>query len=130
MWDVDRYCVPSHAFFVGIGMRPQFMATRQRRKSTIKPLLVPAMCLLLLGYFGYHAVEDDYGYHALQKLKAREIDLSDQLARLQDERRVLDRRVALMRPESLDPDMIEERARGTLNVARVGDIVILRNLAR
>ena len=106
------------------------MATRQRKKSRIRPLLVPIMCLLLLGYFGYHAVEGDYGYFALQKLKARETDLGDQLARLKGERRVLDRRVALMRTESLDPDMIEERARGTLNVARVGDIVILRNVTR
>ena len=67
---------------------------------------------------------------ALQKLKAREIVLGDQLARLKDERRALDRRVSLMRPESLDPDMIEERARRTLNVARAGDIVILRNVTR
>ena len=91
---------------------------------------MPAVCLLLLGYFGYHAVEGDYGHHALQNLKAQEIDLGDQLARLKDERRALDRRVALMRPESLDPDMIEERARRALNVARVDDIVILRNVAR
>jgi cell division protein FtsB len=106
------------------------MATRQRKQSKVRPLLVPAVCLLLLAYFGYHAVEGDYGHHALQKLKSREADLSDQLARLKDERRALDRRVALMRPESLDPDMIEERARRTLNVARAGDIVILHDAAR
>lgn len=106
------------------------MATRQRKQSKVGPLLVPAACLLLLAYFGYHAVEGDYGHHALQKLKARETDLAGQLARLNDERRALDRRVALMRPESLDPDMIEERARRALNVARVDDIVILRDVAR
>lgn len=106
------------------------MATRQRKQSKVTPLLVPGICLLLLGYFGYHAVEGDYGHHALQKLKAQEIDLGDQLARLKDERRALDRRVALMRPESLDPDMIEERARRALNVARADDIVILLNTTR
>ena len=106
------------------------MATRQRKQSKVRPLVVPTVCPLLLAYFGYHAVEGDYGHHALQKLKAREIDLSGQLARLKDERRTLDRRVSLMRPESLDPDMIEERARRTLNVARAGDIIILRDTAR
>lgn len=106
------------------------MATRQRKQSKVRPLLVPSVCLLLLAYFGYHAVEGDYGHHALQKLKARQADLAGQLARLNDERRTLDRRVALMRPESLDPDMIEERARRALNVARADDIVILRNVAR
>ena len=106
------------------------MATRQRKQSKVRPLLVPTVCLLLLGYFGYHAVEGDYGHHALQELKAREIDLGRQLARLKDDHRALDRRVSLMRPQSLDPDMIEERARRTLNVARAGDIIILRNTAR
>ena len=106
------------------------MATRQRKQSKVTPLVVPAVCLLLLGYFGYHAVEGDYGHHALQKLKAREIALGGQLARAKDERRALDRRVSLMRPQSLDPDMIEERARRTLNVARTGDIIILRDTAR
>ena len=106
------------------------MATRQRRKSRVRPLLVPATCLLLLGYFGYHAVEGDYGYHALQKLNARKIHLGDELAHLKNERRALDRRVALMRPESLDPDIIEERARLTLGVVHIGDIVILRKVAR
>ena len=106
------------------------MATRQRKQSKVRPLLVPAVCLLLLGYFGYHAVEGDYGHHALQKLKAQETDLVGKLARLKEERRALDRRVSLMRPESLDPDMIEERARRALNVARAGDIVILRTAAR
>jgi cell division protein FtsB len=106
------------------------MATRQRKQSKVKPLLVPAVCLLLLGYFGYHAVEGDYGHHALQNLKVRESGLGDQLARMKEERRALDRRVSLMRPESLDPDMIEERARRALNVVRAGDIVILRDAAR
>jgi cell division protein FtsB len=106
------------------------MATRQRKQSKIRPLLVPAVCLLFLAYFGYHAVEGDYGHHALQKLKARETELAGQLARLKADRRALDRRVALMRPESLDPDMIEERARRALNVARADDIVILRTVPR
>ncbi len=106
------------------------MATRQRRKSKVRPLVLPAICLLLLGYFGYHAVEGDYGHYALLKLKARETDLTDQLARLRDERRALERRVSLMRPESLDPDMIEERARRALNVARPDEVVILRTAVR
>jgi len=106
------------------------MATRQRKQSRVRPLLLPAICLLLLGYFGYHAVEGNYGHHALQKLNARETGLTGELAQLKDERLALDRRVSLMRPESLDPDMIEERARRALNVARAGDIVILRTIAR
>jgi cell division protein FtsB len=32
----------------------------------------------------------------------------------------------LLRPESLDPDMLEERARVLLNLAHPNDIVIMR----
>ena len=36
----------------------------------------------------------------------------------------MERHVALMRPESLDRDMIDERAREALNMADAKDIVI------
>jgi cell division protein FtsB len=42
-------------------------------------------------------------------------------------KRRLERRVALLRPESLDRDMLEERARAVLNLARPEDRVILLN---
>lgn len=42
------------------------------------------------------------------------------------ERQELERRVALLRPESLDPDMIDERARASLNVVQPQELAILR----
>jgi cell division protein FtsB len=100
------------------------MQTRQRKQSKVKPLLLPAACLLVLGYFAYHAVEGDYGLFALGKLEDRVASLEGELAAVRAERRRLERHVALMRPESLDRDMIDERAREALNVADAKDIVI------
>jgi cell division protein FtsB len=100
------------------------MATRQRKQSKIKPLLVPLGCLLVLGYFAYHAVEGDYGLFALGKLGERVAELEDELAAVRADRvRMMDH-VALMRSENLDRDMLDERARQALNMADAKDIVI------
>lgn len=100
------------------------MSTRQRKQSKVKPLLVPVCCLLVLGYFAYHAVEGDYGLFALGKLKQRVATLEIELEAVRDERKQMESQVALMRPESVDRDMIDERAREALNMSDAKDIVI------
>ena len=101
------------------------MSTRQRKQSKLKPFLIPAVCLLILGYFAFHAVEGDYGLFALKKLQDREVALLAERAKLDSEKKRMEKRVALMRPESLDPDMIDEKARESLNMANENDRVIL-----
>ncbi len=100
------------------------MSTRQRKQSKIRPLLLPLYCLFILGYFAFHAVEGDYGLFALGKLKERVASLDAELTEIRAAREQLERHVALMRPESLDRDMIDERAREALNMADAKDIVI------
>jgi len=46
------------------------------------------------------------------------------------ERDAIKRRVSLLEPGSLDPDMLEERARLMLNYGHVDDIVILEDRKR
>ncbi|WP_026381569.1 FtsB family cell division protein [Afifella pfennigii] len=100
------------------------MATRQKKQSKLKPLALPLGCLLVLAYFSYHAVEGDFGLTALNELEERQAALEQELAGLLETRARLERRVALMRPESLDPDMVDERARQALDLAYPTDIVV------
>ncbi|HEX9904384.1 MAG TPA: septum formation initiator family protein [Propylenella sp.] len=100
------------------------MATRQRKQSKVRPLLLPIGCLFVLSYFAYHAVEGDYGLFALGKLRDRAASLQTDLDRVRAERQRMERHVALMRSESLDKDTIDERAREALNMADAKDIVI------
>jgi len=137
----DDYASRSHPLFtlpgynarvgtsIGSAFRPppfqrRAMATRQRKQSKLKPLLLPVCCLFVLGYFAYHAVEGDYGLFALGKLQDRVAALEADLASLRAERARMEAHVALMRSESLDKDMIDERAREALNMADAKDIVI------
>ena len=45
---------------------------------------------------------------------------------LKEVRERLERDVSLLRPESLDPDMLDERARAILNLAHKDDLVMLK----
>ena len=100
------------------------MATRQRKQSKVRPLLLPFLCLLIMGYFAYHAVEGDYGLFALGKLKERQALLEAELTTARAKREEMESHVSLMRPESLERDMIDERAREALNMADAKDLVI------
>jgi cell division protein FtsB len=88
--------------------------------------------LLLVGvglafYFGYHAVNGSRGYWALQESEQELLNVERKLAVLQDERQRLERRVERLRPESLDPDLIDELAREMLSMAEADDVIILLN---
>ncbi len=43
---------------------------------------------------------------------------------IREERLALERKVSLMRPESIDPDMLDELARSTLDFGKRGELVV------
>lgn len=92
-------------------------------------LLVGAAAVAILGYFGWHAFHGNHGIVARDRLIERVDDLEKRLAVVKEERRALERRVALLKPDSLDPDMLEERARATLNLAHPNDVVLVQRPA-
>jgi len=103
------------------------MAILQELKRRSPGLLPPLLGALAFTYFVYHAFEGDRGLRSWLKLRQEIAAARSTATALAAEQAVLERRVALLRPESLDPDMLEERARAVLNVARPDDRVILLN---
>lgn len=103
------------------------MYTRQRKKSLLRRLLIPGLSSAILVYFALHALSGDYGLIARKQLEGKAETLETELEELKDQRLTLERRVSLLRPESLDPDMIDERARASLNMVHPDEIAILRN---
>jgi len=100
-----------------------FKEIRRRLGSVVGPF----MGLTLVVYFAYHTVQGDHGLLAWWRL-SKEISLAeDTLSGLEDVRSGLDRRASLLRPDHLDPDMLEERARLMLNMGRDDEVVILRD---
>jgi cell division protein FtsB len=78
----------------------------------------------LVCYFACHLIVGDRGLLAWMDLTRELRDAKAMLATLDVERGTLERRVGLLQPEHLDPDMLDERARATLNLVGPNEIVI------
>lgn len=89
-----------------------------------RQILAPVIFATVFGYFGHHLVNGDRGLLALVHLQ-RENQIADQnLAEAETTRKIWEQRVSELRNQSLDPDMLDERARVLLNYARKDDIII------
>ncbi len=87
--------------------------------------VVTCASLALLGFFAWHAWEGPRGFRFNEKLKSQSAQLTDDLAAIQKRRTTFEGRVALLRPEFVDPDMLDEMARQTLEVARPNELIVL-----
>ncbi|WP_150524925.1 FtsB family cell division protein [Roseibium sediminis] len=100
--------------------------TRQRKQSFLRHLVVPTLALSALAYFGFHALNGELGLVGRARIEHDVQRLEAELAKLVAEREHLVSRVSLLRPESLDPDMLDESARRNLNLVHTKDLIILR----
>ena len=78
----------------------------------------------MIGYFGINAYTGNRGLRAKQDLDRQIAELTGELSKLKAERTVWERRVSLLRADSLDPDMLDERARVLLDYADPNDLTL------
>jgi cell division protein FtsB len=101
------------------------ITTRKSRNG--RSALFLAVCLALIGYFAYHAVEGEHGLHKRALLESRLRQLQEELAALTRERERIEHDVALITTRAKEqPDLLDEQARALLNYARPDEIVVLR----
>ena len=103
-----------------------FRDIRRRAKGTAPQILAGA----LVAYFAYHAIQGERGINSWITLKEDLAASEAQLAALEAERARLDNRVRRLRRDSLDPDLLEERARLLLNYGYADDRVVMLPEAR
>jgi cell division protein FtsB len=89
-------------------------------------MLVTVGCALVGLYFVYYALHGDRGLATLARLHAQVRNAEARAADLRSKREEGEHRVAGLRPGSIDLDLLEERARLTLNYVRPEDLVIVR----
>ena len=103
------------------------MNSRPILRRRLSQLAVPAVCLMVLSYIGYHAFTGDRGLNAQDRLAVETTELNTVLNDLVEERELLEKQIVLLRPATLDPDMLDEQARAVLNYAAEGEMTILKN---
>jgi cell division protein FtsB len=95
-------------------------ALKRRAKGAIAPLLF----LALVGYFAWNATHGDHGLIAYAQRQQLLKQAQDDLSQVQAEKTEWDRRVAALRSDHLEADMLDERARAMLNLSDPGDIIV------
>ncbi len=84
-----------------------------------------AIAAAFIAYFGVNAYTGKYGLDARVELDHEIIALTEELARLKQDRLKAEQRVALLRSDKVDPDMLDERARYQLDYVDPRDLVRL-----
>lgn len=99
----------------------------QRQKTPISQSLLTVLSFLVFAYFAYHLLHGDRGYFANKGLQVKLVQAEQQLDAKKAERVALENRVRLLRPDSLDLDLLDERARVVLGFVRPQERVILQS---
>ena len=98
-------------------MRDQF---RKYLRRSLRAILLAGVSL----YLGYHVVQGEHGVIAWLKISQQIEFTGTELEELSNRHRELENRVQLLRSDSLDPDLLEERARVVLNYALKEDRIV------
>ncbi len=106
------------------------MGLMQEIRARARYVIGPVLGICAVGYFAFHVVHGDRGLIAWWNVKQRVATAKQALVVSQAERQALENRVRLLEPGSLDPDMLEERARLMLNYGYADDIIILEDQKR
>jgi cell division protein FtsB len=90
----------------------------------LRHIIFPAVIVALTVYFTYHIFQGQRGVLAWirldKKLKEQEIVLNA----LTKEKQYLEKEAYLLRPDSLDIDLLAEKARQVLNFAHPDEVVV------
>jgi cell division protein FtsB len=101
------------------------MVTRRRLRTVLTTLGLYLGAALFIGYFGVNAYTGNHGIRARQGLDMQTARLVSERDVLKSERQQWERRVALLKSQSLDPDMLDERARALLDYVDANDVTLI-----
>jgi cell division protein FtsB len=101
------------------------MVIRPRIRAFLTALGLYVVAALFIGYFGVNAYTGKNGINARQALDQQIADLASEVERVKAERAQWERRVALLKADRIDPDMLDERARQILNYLDPHEVTIM-----
>ena len=90
-------------------------------------MVAPALGIVLTAYFAYNLVIGDRGFIAWRRLTEQIQTADAQLATLRAQREALRQKVADLSPDHLDPDLLDERVRASLDLVAPNELVIMHD---
>jgi cell division protein FtsB len=101
------------------------MVSNRRRHAILTALGLYTFAALFIGYFAVNAFTGNHGLHAQADLDQQMATLQGELQHLKADHRQWEHRVALLRTDRIDPDMLDERARALLGYVDSRDLTLL-----
>jgi cell division protein FtsB len=100
------------------------MVVRTRLRSIVTPIVFYLVLGVTSGYLVWGASNGEHGLKAKVKFDADAVELKAELAALTDQRGRWESRVASLRPESVDRDLLDEEAHALLDRVAKDEVVI------
>ena len=91
------------------------------QRTFVRKNIVTLVGMGLFLYFSYHLIQGERSYMRFVSLTQSVEALEQKAASLKDQREQQESRVAMMRPGSVNRDLLEERARVVLGFRRDGE---------
>lgn len=101
------------------------MVVRRRFRAVLIPLAAYGLAAGLCWYFLHNARIGSRGFDAKQVLKVQIYEVNQEIDAARAERSEWDRRLALLRADQIDQDLLEERGRILLGRVHRNDVVIV-----
>jgi cell division protein FtsB len=100
------------------------MVVRTRLRSIVLPIVFYLVLGVAGGYLVWGASNGEHGLKAKEKFDAEATELKAQLAGLRDERARWELRVASLKSESVDKDLLDEEAHALIDRVAKDEVVI------
>jgi cell division protein FtsB len=101
------------------------MVSHRRRHAILTVLGLYLFAAAFIGYFAVNAFTGNHGLRAQQEIEQQLALMQTELAEVRGEKAMWERRVALLRSDKIDPDMLDERARDLIGLADPRDVTLL-----
>ncbi|MDX9689210.1 MAG: septum formation initiator family protein [Alphaproteobacteria bacterium] len=98
---------------------------KRKKNHWLAQTLLSCLGALVVGYFLYHSIQGERGLFAMMRMEGEIAKAESTLAKLETERKDLEHRTKLLRNNSMDPDLLDERSRALLNYSKPNEIIIL-----
>ena len=103
------------------------MRIRRSVARVFSAMVLPAITAAVVAYFGYYAIWGQRGVHALNDVQAKLAMEQKRYAEAKDARERLQHRISLLGEGKVDPDLVEELARGQLMDGAPGQVAVPRD---
>ncbi len=100
------------------------MQNSTRIAGYLRRAALPAICILLIGYFVSHAIGGPTGVIAWKAYKAERVTLEKQATQSAEAKAAVGRKVKMLDPHKVDPDLADELVRQNLNVVKSDEVIV------